>query len=112
MTILELTPELLFKIAGDPAIYSVSPFLEPMKIAALTKAARYKGGCKNCEKRALAQDMKLVGAALIRLLSTQHVADPESVIPFKKMALTILRNTAEQLMVKYRVDGQERFLQF
>lgn len=112
MTVLELTPSLLFKIAGDPAIYSVAPFLEPMRIAALTKAAQHKGGCKGCKERHFLKDAGLVGAALVRLLSVQYEADPASVIPFKMMALKILKNSSEQVMVKYHVNGQERFLQF
>ena len=112
MNALDLKAELLFKLAGDPAIYASAPFLEPMKKAAMAKAAGYRSGCAGCRRKAFLRDAELVGAAMTRLLKTQYEANPVSIVPFKEAALRALKTEASQIVIRFRTDGKDGFIQF
>lgn len=112
MKALELTSEMMFKLGGDPATYASAPFLEPMKIAALTKAAQYKGGCPTCQKGAQMRDAQLVGAAMARLLYGTYQENRGALKAFKSTALKILNNQAEELIVRFKINGVPQHIQF
>jgi len=109
MTVLELDDEKIFKLAGDPAVYAAAPFLEPMKNAALSAAAKYRS-CKKCQKPAYIKTAKAVGGAFVRLTLD---ADPSLYPPLKAIIFKILNvHHADQVMMNYTKDGQQHQLTF
>jgi len=112
MTILELNSEKLFKVAGDFAVYTAAPFLEPMKNSALSAAAKYRG-CKECQKPAYLRVARSVGAAFVRLTLD---GDP-AYYPALKAAIFSILNVhpsyaPDLVSMNYVQNGEQRQLTF
>lgn len=109
---LELNAELMFKLAGDPAIYAAAPFLEPMRIAAFSKVIQHKGGCSNCQKGRFVKDAGLVAAAMTRLLHGAYMENKDSLKGFKATSLKILNNSAEEMLIRFKINNKDHQIQF
>jgi len=112
LNVLELNAELMFKLAGDPAIYAAAPFLEPMRLAAFSKVIHHKGGCSGCQRGAFLRDAGLVAAAMTRLLHGAYLEDKSRLMGFKKTSLKILNNPAGELLIKFKINGKDHQIQF
>lgn len=111
--IMELTAEMLFKVAGDPAIYRAAPYLEPMKSAALNQAANFRGGCVSCKRAAYVKVTTAVAAAATRLLKEQFEKDATCSGVIRQTIEAILGvKDVDQFLIRYREGNQTRQLVF
>ena len=110
MNILNLTPDLVMRVTGDPALYTVVDFLEPMREEALKLTAKFVG-CPSCQRPAYLRAAALLGGALARLC----LEAPAEKLPLLRVRIVQIINVqdVDRVMLSYtRADGVKSELVF
>jgi hypothetical protein len=112
MTTLELTPLLALRLAGDPALYAASPFLEPMRKAAMSVAVRHGKGCSGCQKASRLRAGKQIASAMTALIVMEGGRTPNQLESLKSISREILNNTFDEILIRYVKEGKQAVFQF
>jgi hypothetical protein len=112
MTILELNPDLVFRVTGDPAVYAQAPFLLPMQKPALNLAARFRGACTSCAKNAKRQAAMQMANAFSSLVLAESAKSPNALPELHKAVHAILRTPDSPIQIRYFKDGKEALFSF
>lgn len=112
MTVLELTPLLILRLGGDPALYVQAPFLGPMKKPALSLAARFKNVCTTCMKNARDKAADQMAGAFASLVLAESAQTPNRLPALKEAINRLLGTQHVEIMLRYRKDGRGEELLF
>jgi hypothetical protein len=112
MTLLDLTPDLIFRITGDPAIYTQAPFLLPIQKPALSLNARFRGACTNCAKAAKHRAAIQLANAFSALVVAESDKTPNALPALRGAIHAILHTPDSPIQLRYFKAGKESLLSF
>ena len=110
--IMELTPLIALRLAGDPALYNQAPFLEPMKSAAMMVAAKYGGNCTQCQKAAQMRAGVQVAYAMAALILAESGRPNNKLAKMKAVSRKILNTKFDKLLIRYTKHNQDETFEF
>lgn len=112
-TVLTLTPEIIFKLSADPAIYKEAPFLAPMEKSALGVHAKLRGRCGGCNRKAVIQVAYNIANAFVRLIVDEQ-PKPGNKLPQLKAAINRVLNARIDEITAIYTDpkGQKKEIRF
>jgi hypothetical protein len=112
MTILDLNPDLAFRVTGDPAVYVQAPFLLPMQKPALSLAAKFHKVCTKCAKAAKYKAAVQMANAFSALVLTESTKSPNALPALRAAIHAILRTPDSPVQIHYFKDGKEATFSF
>lgn len=111
MKVLELDTETVYRITGDPYLYEAVTFLDKLRQPTSNLHAKFRH-CTTCMQNSRISNFKIVANALVALILAESNL-PYGQLPKLKDAINkILKTDVQEILVRYKKDGQDKEFRF